>query len=646
MSAFVGIYRLDGQAVTTHDLQPLMDACAFYGGDRQGVWTDGPVGLGFHLRYLTWESINENQPSVSGPLSIVADARIDNRNDLFAALAVPHDERTGMPDGALILRAYEKWGQDTAIHLVGDFSFAVWDAQTRELYCARDHIGVRPFYYYCDSDKLIFSSDMKALTAFPGVEVEPNEEVIIDILHHKLLLNYDAHRTLYRGFMRLPFAHQMMADASGPRLEEYWHPVTEPILELGSHEAYFERVRELTDRAVEDRLRTDFKVAAHVSGGVDSSSVAIMAARHLRERGLGLMGYSWAPPGPDNPSKYSEHYRISAVARQEGIEMHYAPPVPFSPFQELSLQQHLLQLECEVLTHATEAGVRLLLSGWGGDEFASFNGRGYRATLFQQLRWRELLRTFNWSGFPRGLRTNLGFFWRDVVSPLAPDWFYIRFSKMGRIYRIKPNITFIQTDFAERIRTVSVRSRVMRYQDTDVKSTQLRLFRQGHVPERMERWHLGAAMQGISYAYPLTDRRLMEFVLRVPDDLFMRDHINRYLYRKAMKPLFPPDTIDVPTIHPKHDPSLLTHQKMLALVLREHDAENAYKRMLEQSDNPWVDVEQVGAFAAKHGYQTNIRTAEGHAYKTALSLLYLWEDICRTRDQQHCVQHSTASQTT
>jgi hypothetical protein len=183
----------------------------------------------------------------------------------------------------------------------------------------------------------------------------------------------------------------------------------------------------------------------------------------------------------------------------------------------------------------------------------------------------------------------------------------------------------------------------MRYQDTDVKSTQIRLFRQGHVTERMERWHLGAAMQGVSYTYPLTDRRLMEFVLQVPDDLFLRDHINRYLYRKAMKPLFPPETIDVPEIHPKHDPSLLTHQKMLALMLRKHDAENAYRRMLERADNPWIEVERVGAFAARHGYQTNIRTADGHAYNTAVSLLYLWEDICRTRERQRSLRETASA---
>jgi asparagine synthase (glutamine-hydrolysing) len=645
MSAFVGLYRLDGQPVTAHDLQPLMDACAFYGGDGQGVWTEGPVGLGFHLRHLTWESLNDHQPYVSGPLAIVADARIDNRDDLFAALSTPHDERTGMPDSVLILRAYEKWGRDTAIHLIGDFAFAIWDARTRELYCARDHIGVHPFYYYCDSDKLIFSSDMRALSAFPNVKIEPNEEVIIDILHHKLVLNYDAHRTLYCGFMRLPFAHQMVVSASGLRLEEYWHPVTEPILELGSHEAYFESVRELADRAVKDRLRTDLRVAAHVSGGVDSSSVAIMAARHLRERGRDLIGYSWAPPGPDNPTKRSEHYRINAVARQEGIEMHYAPPIPFSPFQPVTLQHHLLQLEHEVLTEAAKMDIRLILSGWVGDEFASFNGRGYRAALFRQLRWYELFQTFNWSKFPRGLRTNVAYFWRDVVNTLAPDWYYVKFTKMGRFYSLKPNTDFVLPEFAERVRAASMRAQVVRYQDIGVKATQVRLYRQGHVPERMERWHLGAALEGTSYTYPLADRRLMEFVLRVPDDLFMGNHIRRYLYRKAMAPLFPPDIFDVPDIYPKNDPSMLAHQRMVAMRLREQDSRNVHVRMLRQTDNPWVDVERVKAFAIKHNYQTSgINTVECHAYQIAIALLYLWEDIRRMRAQQRCLSQPVAAE--
>jgi asparagine synthase (glutamine-hydrolysing) len=308
--------------------------------------------------------------------------------------------------------------------------------------------------------------------------------------------------------------------------------------------------------------------------------------------------------------------------------------VPSSPLQELSLQQNLLQYDHNVVTDAVKCGVSLILSGWGGDEFASFNGRGYRADLFLKHHWPELFQSFNWSRFPRGVLTNFLIFWRDIVGVLAPDWFYVRFDKMGRRYSLKPNTTFLLPEFAERVQAASMRAKVVRYQDIGVKPTQIRLYRQGHIPERMERWHLGAGLEGVTYAFPLTDRRLIEFIFQVPDHLFKGEHIGRYLYRKAMSPVFPPDIFDVQSIQPKDDPSMLTHQRMVVSMLRQQDRQIALEKMLRQTDNPWVDVERLKEFAIKQNYQTRYYTPKSHAYQTAKSLVYLWEDIRDMRAQQ------------
>src|SRR5579872_4894358 len=147
MSGIVGIVQLDESPVEHRTLQALTDSLAFRGPDAQQIWVDGPVGFGHTLLKTTAESETEHQPfSLDGATWIVADARLDARPDLIAKL----ESRNGLgaaPDVELLLRAYLAWGENCVDHFLGDLAFAIWDAPRKILFCARDHLGVKPFYY-------------------------------------------------------------------------------------------------------------------------------------------------------------------------------------------------------------------------------------------------------------------------------------------------------------------------------------------------------------------------------------------------------------------------------------------------------------------------------------------------------------------
>ena len=177
MSGIVGIFERHGSPVDRSLLEALVDLLAYRGPDGREIWTAGPVGMGHALLRTVRESAGERQPlSLDGRLWITADARLDRRADLIAEIE-GHGPRvpSGAPDSDLILRSYALWGEDCLGHLRGDFAFAIWDAQRRTLFCARDHFGVKPFYYADLGHVFLFSNTLDCLRAHPEVSDELND---------------------------------------------------------------------------------------------------------------------------------------------------------------------------------------------------------------------------------------------------------------------------------------------------------------------------------------------------------------------------------------------------------------------------------------------------------------------------------------
>ena len=509
-------------------------------------WTEGRIGIG------GLHTAAPNEEAYGGPplhfdrdagLTLAADARIDDRAGLCESLGVPHPERPATSDGDLILRAYARWGRECPDHLCGDFAFAVWDARQHTLFCARDHIGARPFYYALSPARFVFASAMEAVLAAPDVSDEWDESVVATFLTQ---VNWQTHmrtRTFFKMVRKLPAGHSLTVEA-GPsarstRPERYWRPERTPKARSGGDAGYAEAFLDLYTRAVKDRLRGG-PVGVHLSGGLDSSSIAVLAARELRRRGLpSPPAFSWLPPlgaAPPHATHAPEYTRIDAVCAREGLLVTHCqthgphdvvawfrrscPAFPRSGLIEQAVQQQ-----------ATKLGVRVLLSGLGGDEGISFNGRGYEAHLLLCGRWGKL-----WAECRTHEENPIRFQARlaaSLVHPLLPGrvarWRQGRPRHRGGRWLIHPT-------FARQVRPLPDRTK----RKIGVRRTQLQELHNGHLSAQMEYDYTGAR-HNIEYRYPLLDRRLLEFALSLPAEQFRRGRWNRWLMRSALRSVLPPE---------------------------------------------------------------------------------------------------------
>ncbi|HVB34276.1 MAG TPA: asparagine synthase-related protein [Patescibacteria group bacterium] len=318
MSGIAGIVNLDGAPVERATLDRMAALLEYRGPDRTGVWAGRAVGLVHTLFAATEEARGEQQPfALDGHASwISADARIDGREDLIAELR-GRGCRCSIQstDPELILHAYAVWGEQCVEHLLGDFAFAIWDAAERKLFCARDHFGVKPFFYARTRDAFIFSNAFDVPRRHPGVPDDICELAIADFL--VLGDNFDLERTAREAIRRLPPAHVLVVAGGEVRTRRYWTLPVDPPTVFRRSQDYVERFLDLFGRAVSDRLRTG-RVAVLMSGGMDSSAVAAVAKHVADKSGVGC-SLSAHTQTYHHLIPYPEGHFASLAARKIGI---------------------------------------------------------------------------------------------------------------------------------------------------------------------------------------------------------------------------------------------------------------------------------------------------------------------------------------
>ena len=292
--------------------------------------------------------------------------------------------------------------------------------------------------------------------------------------------------------------------------------------------------------AVQDRLREARSVGVHLSGGLDSSSIAVLAARELRGRGRPAPpALAWHPPlGPREAEEAAEYDRIEAVCRQEGLQVFYCSPEARDVVAFLRrdgtrvADDGTLVHEAVVQRTATEQGVQVLLSGWGGDEGISFNGRGYYPLLLRSGRmarlWRELSE--------RSRRPFVALVAEAALPLVFPGAKRMARRLLRKGWPFRKNGTFIHPGFARRVRLLPVEGSRPR---AGVRAMQIHLLQHGHLSRRMEGWAASGACHGIEYRYPLLDRRVLELALGLPPEQYRRGRWSRWLMRRALDPVLP-----------------------------------------------------------------------------------------------------------
>jgi asparagine synthase (glutamine-hydrolysing) len=376
----------------------MTDFLAYRGPDAQAVQVEGVAGLGHAMLRTTREAEHERQPAtLDGTVWIIADARIDARDRLERELAargpaVP----PAATDAELILRAYHAWGEDCVGHLLGDFAFAVWDAPSRRLFGARDHFGVKLFYYASLGRCLLVSNTLDCLRLHPAVSDTLNDQAVGDFLLFRA--NRDPATTTFADVQRLPPAHTLSYAVEGPlRVRRYWTLSVGSEIRYARASDYVERFGELLDNAVADRLRTD-RVGFLMSGGLDSTAVASTARRLLLKeaRRFDLHAYTVVYEAliPDQERHYAavaaDALRIPIsflTADAYGLYARWGEPDLRRPEP---VDVPLLAIHVDQMKRVA-ARSRVALTGWDGDALLRERPAWYFRSLLAHRRFGRLV---------------------------------------------------------------------------------------------------------------------------------------------------------------------------------------------------------------------------------------------------------------
>jgi asparagine synthase (glutamine-hydrolysing) len=329
VSGIAGIVLPGGQVVDERLLRRMAASLTYRGPDDVQTWNAGPIGFA-HALLQTSETPPGPQPAtLDHCVWITADARVDGRSELVRKLeAAGRKHVSPSDDSRLILHAYHVWGADCVEHLLGDFAFAIWDARSKRVFCARDQFGVKPFYYAEVDGGIVFSNTLDCVRLHPGVGDALNELSVADFLLFGF--NQDTTATAFERIRRLPPAHAMIGAADATRVRRYWAMPTDGRIRYRRSGDYIDHFIEVLRAAVDDRIRVN-RPAVWMSGGLDSTAVAATAQRVLAGRGapFDLRAHTvvFDTLIPDHERRFA-----ADAARAIGLTPHYVAADASPPF--------------------------------------------------------------------------------------------------------------------------------------------------------------------------------------------------------------------------------------------------------------------------------------------------------------------------
>lgn len=573
MSAFVGLLNLDGRPcrdeVVGAMLERLRHRVDEAGWNARRVRIFGPLGLGSaplgstpQARFER-ESPDEAQTRTQNgqTLCIAGHIRLDNRDELARELGVGATEARQWSDGRLVLDAYAKWSEETPGHLRGDFAFAIWDGARRRLFCARDRFGARPFYFaFVPGQLFACANEIKALWAVPGLapEVERAHAVAYLLGRHD-----EQERTFYRGVRRLPPASQLILDLNVPdKMVQtgYWKLDGTRQSNFGSDDEASEALREAFFASVKQRTRSEGDFSLFLSGGLDSSSIAAVAPRVAPEtqpvRALSMVF--------DRFSQCDERHWIEQnLAFSNGaLEKLWIAGDDIGAFHNIErVMWHLDGPSAGPNIGSTwtqyaplqSAASHVLLDGHGGDEVV-FMGYGRVGELLRRgdyaTAWRELrlLRRHGLIDAP-----SIGYIWPALIRQARGT------RGLGRLLALSARLSAPKNDGTRRNSPVenefnAPMLRLLRPEAVEllppqellpppqnVREEHVRALDPGSQSVGLELMDAMAGAHAVEVRCPFWEQGVIELCLSLPADQKMRHGFNRFVMRRAMQGLLPPE---------------------------------------------------------------------------------------------------------
>jgi len=372
MCGICGILRLNADdSVSPRLLEAMTDRISHRGPDEFGYFLQGPLGLG-HRRLSVIDINGGKQPifNEDGSVVIVFNGEIYNYAELRAELIARGHVFKTSSDTETIVHAYEEYGDDCVTRFRGMFAFALWDNRKQRLLLARDHLGIKPLYYYHGRESFVFASEIKSLLEVPGLPRELDETA----LSLYLSLRYvPGPRTMFREIVKLQPGHLLVVDSSGVHVREYWDIKYNSALPSG-----VDATREF-DRLLEESVRlqliSEVPLGVFLSGGLDSSAIlAVMSRIHKGERIKTFsLGYESAEGGEDenNEFQYARQAARAFGAEHHEFRLNARDFCDFMPQLVWHLDEPLADPSCIPLYFIAKLArqyITVVLSGEGADE--------------------------------------------------------------------------------------------------------------------------------------------------------------------------------------------------------------------------------------------------------------------------------------
>lgn len=490
------------------------------------LWSDGPVGFGL----LTFGESPGAFQAINGVVT-VADARLDTRGSIGQS-----DPNPEIADATVIAGLPM---QNAAADLHGDYAVGQWNTALQILTLTRDALGIRPVCYsYQAGSHVVFASFPAGIFASGLLQRVLNREQLVRELRGAPA----AESTLFEGVWNVRPGHTIAFSPAGELAQCYWQPKPRAPL-MGTRQDAAFQLRHLLQDAVNACLGTAGPVAAHLSGGLDSSALCVLASRNLQRSGRYLLGYSFLSEAWPGLKIEGERPFVEAVLQQEPAILWQEVQAVFSPewlHDRWNADTPLVlsdgSPENVVCADASDRGAAVVLSGWGGDEGITFNGRGAFAASFRRGRWAQLGREL------RSMRRERGFQLRnmllgDVLGPLLPPNVTNRVRRLaGRAHKngltmadfLAPDLQALASD-AGPVET-----------EADPARVQAKLLGDGHLSFRAARFAAIGARYGMAFRFPLLNRRVVEFALSMPPAWHIHAGWKRRLFREAMEGVLPP----------------------------------------------------------------------------------------------------------
>jgi len=554
VSAVSGIINLDHRPVCAEELSSMAMPMLHRGPDGSAVWIEGAAGLGHLMLHTTMESLTETLPYKDPASSrvITADARLDNRSDLINKLQLQPGRAANLADSQLLLEAFNCWGDRCVEHLLGDFAFAIWDPAVKRLFCARDHFGKRPFYFYCSDHVFAFGSTVLAVANAPRVPKRINQDRVADFLVSELEgINNTV--SFVKNVYRLPPANLGILENGQFRQHRYWQLDPEKEIRFRSDAEYADGLEEVLTAAVRANIRSHLPVAGMLSGGVDSSTVCAISRKLIREGKSGeLITISGTSEIEDQCVESACIRKMQASLETRSISLkpsdidnciqalHEILAIAEDPFDFASTMNQMIYLT------ARQLGTRVVLDGLDGGGVAGLSTM-YPSSLFRKgdiaTAMKEIMGMRK--HFYRVDHSFLKLIVQAARPAVTPDflrrwkhnnWVGSRFDPIVRNSMISDQLAQ-RTQLAKRVREYRGQGGVEL--ETDLRRLHVDRLEVPYLTAGIERYNRLAAIAGVEARSPLLDKRVVEFCLAMPWQQKWRDGWSKFALRFVLQRFAP-----------------------------------------------------------------------------------------------------------